>query len=76
MRANRTVGADVAHEVADHHGGHDGQPAHGRGARLGAVAGRAVLADVLADAAADQPAHEHGVTRMASHEGDAARLHQ
>ena len=54
----RTSGPDVAHEVAEDHGGHDGQTAHRRRARLHAVGGRAVLADVLADAPAAQRAHQ------------------
>ena len=46
------LGADVADGVADDDRADDGDAAHGRRARLGAVRGGPVLADVLADLAA------------------------
>ncbi len=60
-RGRRGAGDQLGQEVAEDARQHDDQPAHGRGAALDVVAGRAVVADQLAVAALGQyPDREPG----------------
>ena len=73
---NRPSGPTWPMDVAETHGGHDGDATHGRRAGLGAVGGRAVLADVLADPVAGAATHQERRGQDRDEQGDPARLHE
>ena len=69
-------GHGMGGEVADDHGGHDADPAHGGRAGLGDVDLGPVLPDLLADVVLDQPPDQDRGRQHRHPQGHTARGHQ